>query len=75
MVLFNGGGGWSDRALEQLQPGLSEASSQHEQDLAIFPAPRKTFAADLGPERTQLPDSCLLPASTAPPLGEPLTSH
>lgn len=39
MVLFNGGGGWSDRALEQLQPGQSEASTQQEQDLAMFPTP------------------------------------
>ena len=48
MVLFNGGGGWSDRALEQLQPGLSEASSQHEQDLAIFPAPGEDVCSRLG---------------------------
>lgn len=48
MVLFNGGGGWSDRALEQLQPGLSEASSQHEQDLAIFPAAGEDVCSRLG---------------------------
>lgn len=46
MVLFNGGGGWSDRALEQL---WVRRPSKQEQDLVIFPTPPgKTFATDLG---------------------------
>lgn len=36
MVLFNGGGGWSDRALEQLWVGRP---SRHGQDLVAFATP------------------------------------
>lgn len=60
MVLFNGGGGWSDRALEQL---WVRRPSKQEQDLVIFPTPGEDICNCLGAERTQLPDCRLLHAS------------
>lgn len=69
MVLFNGGGGWSDRALEQL---WVRRPSKQEQDLVIFPTPPgKTFATDLGLRG----HSFQIDVSCTPASSEPLTSH
>lgn len=67
MVLFNGGGGWSDRALEQL---WVRRPSKQEQDLVIFPTPGEDICNRLGAERTQQPPANPSPASRGQEEGE-----
>lgn len=75
MVLFNGGGGWSDGALEQLRPSLGQASIPARTRLGHLSKPWEDVCSQLGDERTQLLDSWLLRASPPHPPANPLTRH